>query len=52
MNADRDASGVPLVGILGWEAGHKDTLSQFEQIAGNIANPNKFKVAPHSTVVR
>ena len=42
MNANNGSPGVPLVGILCWEAGHKDTLSPFEQIAGNIANPNTF----------
>ena len=42
MSVNNGASGVPLVGILGWETGHKDTLSQFEQIAGNIANPDTF----------
>lgn len=42
MNARKGASGVPLVGILGWEAGHEDTLSQLEQMAGNIAHPNTF----------
>ena len=42
MSAKRGATGVPLIGILGWEAGHKDTLSQFEQMAGNIANPDTF----------
>jgi Asp/Glu/hydantoin racemase len=42
VNAKKAASGVLLIGILGWEAGHKDTLSQFEQMAGNIANPDTF----------
>lgn len=42
MSADRDTSGVPLIGILGWEAGHKDTLRQLEQIRGNIAHPATF----------
>ncbi len=42
MNVKVGASGVPQVGILGWEAGHKDTLSQFEQIVGNVANPITF----------
>ena len=42
MNANKGASGVPRVGILGWEAGNKDTLSQFEQIEGNIANSTTF----------
>jgi len=41
-SAKQGAAGVRLIGILGWEAGHKDILSQFEQIAGNIANPNTF----------
>jgi Asp/Glu/hydantoin racemase len=42
VSARNGAAGVPLIGILGWEAGHKDTLSQFEQMAGNIANPDTF----------
>lgn len=42
MSADRGVSAVPLIGILCWEAGHKDTLSQFEQMAGNIVNPGTF----------
>jgi Asp/Glu/hydantoin racemase len=42
VNAQKGVSGVPLIGILGWEAGHKDTLSQFEQMTGNIANPHTF----------
>jgi Asp/Glu/hydantoin racemase len=42
VSAKKGAAGVPLIGILGWEAGHKDTLSQFEEIAGNIANPDTF----------
>jgi Asp/Glu/hydantoin racemase len=42
VSAKKGAAGVPLIGILGWEAGHKDTLSQFEQMAGNIANPDTF----------
>jgi Asp/Glu/hydantoin racemase len=42
VSAKKGASGVPLIGILGWEAGHKDTLSQLEQIAGNIAHRETF----------
>jgi len=42
MSVNNGASRVPLVGILGWEAGHEDTLSQFEQMAGNVANPDTF----------
>lgn len=42
MKARNGDSNVPLIGILGWEAGHEHTLSQFEQTAGNIANPNTF----------
>lgn len=33
---------VPLIGILGWEASNQDTLSQLEQIPGNIAHPDTF----------
>jgi Asp/Glu/hydantoin racemase len=43
VSAKEGAAAVPLIGILGWEAGHKDTLSQFEQMAGNIANPDTFE---------
>lgn len=33
---------TPLIGILGWEAGRLDTLSQLEQMPGNIAHPATF----------
>ncbi len=33
---------APVIGILGWEAGHEDTLSQLEQMPGNVAHPNTF----------
>jgi Asp/Glu/hydantoin racemase len=42
VSAKKGASGVPLIGILGWEAGHEDTLSQLEQIAGNTAHRDTF----------
>jgi Asp/Glu/hydantoin racemase len=42
MKAHTSAPGVPRIGILGWQAGHQDTLSQFEQVVGNIANPATF----------
>ena len=33
---------IPVIGILGWEAGNNDTLLQFEQMPGNIAHPDTF----------
>ncbi len=42
MKANGRSSEVPIIGILGWEAGHEDTLSQLEQIPGNIAHPDTF----------
>jgi len=33
---------APLLGILGWEAGNKDTLAQLESVSGNIAHPDTF----------
>ncbi|MBT4092075.1 MAG: aspartate/glutamate racemase family protein [Deltaproteobacteria bacterium] len=32
----------PMIGILGWEEGTEITLSQLEEMPGNIANPNTF----------
>ncbi|HUV58867.1 MAG TPA: hypothetical protein VMW09_02000 [Desulfatiglandales bacterium] len=37
-----NTSEIPIIGIIGWEAGNEDTLSQFEQINGNIAHPDTF----------
>ena len=42
MKANGRSSEVPIIGILGWEAGHEDTLGQLEQIPGNIAHPDTF----------
>jgi Asp/Glu/hydantoin racemase len=42
MKANGKPSEVPVIGILGWEAGHEDTLGQLEQIPGNIAHPDTF----------
>ena len=42
MKANGRPSEVPIIGILGWEAGHEDTLGQLEQIPGNIAHPGTF----------
>lgn len=42
MKANGRPSEVPIIGILGWEAGHEDTLGQLEQIPGNIAHPETF----------
>jgi len=36
------ASSGPVIGILGWEAGNEDTLSQLEYMPGNIAHPDTF----------
>ena len=42
MKTDASESEVPVVGILGWEAGNEDTLPQLEQIPGDIAHPDTF----------
>ena len=52
MNGSKDAPGAPLIGILCWEAGHKDTLSPFEQMTGNVANPNTFDFPVRYTRVK
>lgn len=35
-------SDVPAIGIIGWEAGLEDTLSQLEEIPGDVAHPDTF----------
>jgi Asp/Glu/hydantoin racemase len=42
MKTKGKPSEVPVIGILGWQAGHEDTLSQLEEIPGNIAHPDTF----------
>ncbi|UCC52442.1 MAG: hypothetical protein JSV68_00460, partial [Anaerolineaceae bacterium] len=42
MKSSGIQSSAPVIGILGWEAGHEDTLGQLEQIPGNVAHPDTF----------
>ena len=39
MDTTSDKPEVPVIGILGWELRNEGTLSQFEDIPGNVANP-------------
>ncbi len=38
----RSKATIPILGILGWEAGNDDTLAQLESMPGNIAHPETF----------
>ncbi|MFC1558015.1 aspartate/glutamate racemase family protein [candidate division KSB1 bacterium] len=42
MNTAANASEIPVIGILGWELRNEGTLSQLEDIPGNIAHPDTF----------
>ncbi|MCK4966296.1 aspartate/glutamate racemase family protein [bacterium] len=42
MDTTADKPEVPVIGILGWELRNEGTLSQFEDIPGNVANPAAF----------
>lgn len=42
MRNSTNTSEIPIIGIIGWEAGNEDTLPQLEQIHGNIAHPDTF----------
>jgi len=42
MRNSTNTSEIPIIGILGWEAGNEDTLSQLELIPGDIAHPDTF----------
>jgi Asp/Glu/hydantoin racemase len=42
MTCSPESSRVPVLGILGWDAGNADTLTQLEALPGNIAHPDTF----------
>ncbi len=42
MTSSIRSSAAPVLGILGWEEGHPDTLRQLEALPGNIAHPDSF----------
>lgn len=42
MTRSTGPSAAPILGILGWQEGHDDTLKQLEALPGNVAHPDTF----------
>lgn len=40
MTRSTRPSAAPVLGILGWQEGHDDTLKQLEALPGNVAHPD------------